>query len=236
MGAIRPRLKDHEFIFAGPSTARRYLERRVDVVSLERFPTREIRQWRIPDAAFGLAAGCFFPFAPCLVAPTVKRDGLGRLLPSVTECHVRLTPYKSVIQRDNEHPNIWSFDGSRECEQSILEDVVRCLGDVVFPWFERWNTLDALWDLVEKSEETADRNGRTWGFGRVESYTRHVLAGFVAIERVDEIPARSHLIAALKCSNTLKARGLSMPQEVDQAVRAALSQLSGAQQSDKQHK
>lgn len=179
--AISPLLKEHGFHELDKRNARRYSQRRIDVIQVEFFNRASHLKWGTTPYSFALPIGLFLPFVPPFGVPLVPKTEEGRLLPDAKICHVRGTPTKHLRQKKCAIPNIWFVDPEGKNIDDVLSDVREVLVTDVFPWFERFNDLHCLLAMLLDNPED-DPEDKCWGWGRMNSPIRLALTGFIAFE------------------------------------------------------
>jgi hypothetical protein len=221
---IRPILEAAGFSRFVATRAWRLAEGRTDVVAVHRFPAG--RQG-LGASAFGLEAGCHFDFVPDNLTGEVKRDAQGRPRPLPTQCHLRYTTYASPgAYAENTPRNAWTPPPA--AFELAAEGLSQTVSTVLIPWLDRWRDLTVVLEVLETEQERETAAGKSWGFGRLGSRARCVMAGFVALRLGKYSLAVTRLTESLEKRNAVLAemtKGTAvgaLSSLLDEKVRAAL--------------
>lgn len=179
--AIDPilRVQGFERFIAGRSL--RVCEKWTDVIEIQ-----FIKAAGMPANSPSMHMGRYLHFVPedAISGPMPQKDG--RPCPTVERCHLRKTLFKSTRQRETASPNIWFIDGRAHYLDACVTELRAAMEQEVIPWFGKLDQWETLLDLFVSGQpdiegQLADRVMRgTWNFGNY--FSRHVAAGFVALE------------------------------------------------------
>lgn len=140
----------------------------------------------LPANSPSMHIGRHLNFVPedAISGPMPQKDGR----PFLTEarCHLRKTLFKAIRQRETSSPDVWFIGGSADNLAACVAEVMVAMEQEVIPWFGKLDKLETLLDIFISGQpdiegKLADRVMRgTWNFANY--FSRHVAAGFVALE------------------------------------------------------
>ena len=194
------------FSFVKPAVALRRTLQRIDGIEIETFSEVQKENWGIPLASFSLALGTNFTFAPNFFRPSSRLLSDGSVFVSASECHLRVTPYKGVVQPECQKKNIWVVEESGAVRSDVLNALQRGV-DLL----DKWQSLEVVLTFLRNVDEVETANERIWGFGRSGSVVRHALTAFIA----DQLGVSD--VAADSAAAALNNGGLSALSGADSA-------------------
>jgi hypothetical protein len=127
--------------------------------------------------------GRYFTFCPPPLGLTDIKQDNGRVMPDVTECHVRKMVCRHNPQKGNPIPNIWYIDRASQL-QACVDEVVQLTHEVMLPWFAWLDDLEVLLGLIRERKQDVEGKSRdplfrgTWG--HTNPFGQQVLAGLLA--------------------------------------------------------
>lgn len=220
---IGPMLRGQGFESFVGGRSLRYSEQWTDVVEVQ-----FIRATGLPGNSPSIHIGRYFNFVPedALSGPTPQKDG--RESPTIERCHLRKTVFKVTRQKETASPNVWFIGSRADYLDACVAELKVATEQEVIPWFRKLDEWDVLLDLFLSGQpdiegKLADHVMRgTWNFGNY--FSRHVVAGFIALEAGRWAIAASLLNTVLRDGGVVgkDSRVFPLPSATVDRVREAL--------------
>ncbi len=219
---IEPVLESTGFSRFDRNRAWRHSQNWVDVVEIQ-----FIRTYTTTTHSPSIHIGRYFSFVPDdnLTGPVKIKNGI--YWPAVEYCHFRKTIYKSMKQYQTKEPNIWFVGQHGEYLDECIQDVAHLTNTQVVPWFYWLDDLNVVLQLLLAGD--ADMEGKakdpvkrgSWNY--TNYFSRHVVAGFVAVELKQWQLARNCLAPVLEHNGVVGRNGriFPLPQQSIEKIQAA---------------
>lgn len=208
--AMEPLLRVQGFDRFVGGRSLRFREKWSDVIEVQ-----FIKTVGMPANSPSVHVGRYFHFVPedAISGPTPEKDG--RPCPTVERCHIRKTVFKAARQKGIASPNVWFIGGrAAHLDACVLELRVATQQEIL-PWFDKLDQWDFLLDLLVSGRPDIEGNlmdrvmRGTWNFGSY--FSRHVVAGFVALEAGRWSTAASLLRTVLRDGGVVGKGGRVFP-------------------------
>src|SRR5450631_2337929 len=192
----RPLLKDAGWTSFSSSTARRFSNPRIDVVSFQSFNSYLASAIGSTTYSFSVRLGCFFTAIP----HSGIKVKAGLLMPEEYQCHLRYTIHKKFSQPECPRTDVFYVDPEGKYLPTVVEAVRQGIATEGLSWFQRFSEMPEVLRTLMEDDET---NEGTWGFGAKPSPARNLYTGYVALSLGETQIATEHLRqAALSPSYT----------------------------------
>jgi len=191
---IRPLLKEAGWTSFTARTARRFSDKRVDVVNFQSFNSHLAGAIGSTTYSFSIRLGCFLRVIPDLRVKV--KSGLP--MPEEYACHLRSTLHKKFRQPECARTDVYYVDPDGKYLPRVVEAAQEAITTEGFAWFQRFSDMR---EVLRTLLEDAETNEGTWGFGANPSPARHLYRGYVALSLGDAKLASTDLRAVLSSSS-----------------------------------
>jgi hypothetical protein len=213
---LEERLREQGFIIQG-KTARRITNRKVDIIGIEPVRMSLRLKWRVPHGSLIFEPGCFLPFAPSMEAKIFQccRQSMDKRL-SYPDCQIRFSTRRRVLQPEIESArDLWFADPESDGDEEVVHDILRAFEEAILPFFAEVEDFDLFLEYLRNGKDNLGSEG-IWNIGRLGSFRRLMLMGFVALEAEQWDLARESLS---RCLETIDSKRLN----ISPAVRDCIS-------------
>jgi hypothetical protein len=191
---IRPLLKEAGWTSFTTRTARRFSDKRVDVVNFQSFNSYLAAGIGSTTYSFSIRLGCFLRVIPD--ARVKLKNGLP--MPEEYACHLRSTLCKKFRQSECARADVFYVDPAGKYLPTVVEAARDAIARDGFAWFQRFSDMR---EVLRTLREDGEKNKGTWGFGANPSPARHLYRGYVALSLGDTKLAVTDLRAVLSSSS-----------------------------------
>jgi Domain of unknown function (DUF4304) len=173
---IWPMLRDNGFAQFTSRSAWRHQTDRIDVVNFQSFNSYNADVLDVTTFSFSVNLGSYLSYIPDHHPGTVKlKKNLP--IPAEYQCHMRRRIRRSYVDRECTVDDIWFIDKRGSNVEKAIHDVRMVLLRDGIPWFSRFASPSAVYDLLSHQEEDM---AELWGFGRPGSPIRCYFLGYAA--------------------------------------------------------
>jgi hypothetical protein len=209
-----PVLREHGFDEFTSRRAWRHRTETVDVVNVRALGAYLGRLFEVTPHSFVVDLGIRLLYIPSWYEEAeVDTDNR----PDETECELRWALHKRVPQPQVADAGVWFVGEDGDNLDAAIEDARDSIVAVALPWFERFRSIDAVWDVLNDGGQADPRDELSVvSIGNDPSPTRHYLRACVALRRGDRARALSEfdLLLATKPLNPV------LRKPVTKAIRA----------------
>jgi len=183
---VRPVLKGAGWTSFAGRTARRFSDRRIDVVNFQSFNSYLASAIGTTTYSFSIRLGCFFPAIPHS-GIKVKQ---GLLNPAEHHCQLRYTIHKKFSQPECARTDVFYVDPKGKYLATVVEAVRQDISTEALSWFRRFSDMQEVLRTLMEDDESMEG---TWGFGAKPSPARNLYTGYVALALGKTPLAAEHL-------------------------------------------
>jgi hypothetical protein len=191
---IWPKLHEQGFESIQGRVARRTHADRIDILQFNSFNSYEQGRLKLNPGSFSIGLGCHLKYVTNPIA-----DSTGNVVvltkPSTPDCMLRGQLPRRYLRPIGLDRGIWAVGLMGLPLEKVMSGARDAVLNEGMPWFEQFETPDAVFDLLEGRELDMDR---LWGFGRPDSPIRNFILGYAALAAGRPQAARKHLQRALE--------------------------------------
>jgi hypothetical protein len=217
--ALECRLSEAGFKRTG-KLAHRVTNRKVDVLGVELIRKALCLKWRLPYGSVMLEPACFLPFVPSLEATQFVCCRSANTKPSYLDGQIRFGVRRHIAQVEvDKAPNVWFVDPSGQENVEVSSDILSTLSGEVFSFYSMVDDLERFLCYLQSVEDRTGKGG-IWNIGKIGSFRRLYLIGFIALELNDWTLASSSLD---NCRKLIIAKSLNIQPIVVRCIELAIS-------------
>lgn len=202
------------------STAVRSSRDRTDVLSIGLVRQVICEKWGVPYGSIFVEPACYLPFIPSTEARNFTCARIQIDQPTYLSCQIRFG-----VQRRSEEPklpratNLWLLGKDNVRNERVTKDIIALFDEIIVRFFEFMSDLDQLLKYLQTQDDLGEAGG-IWNIGKIGSFRRFFIQGFVALEIGEWQVAEDSL---KQCIVVIEEKKLNVPSNVLNCIRYGIS-------------